>query len=77
MIRSVLPWSDEMLEPFEKNDQEHGIVKLDREVLSSMMKSWLVPRTTGPLQYPIEKEPAEKDSLSSLDQLRSNNAKLT
>lgn len=65
-----------MLEPFEKYDQEHGKVKLDREVLSSMMKSWLMPRGTGPLGSQIEKEAAEKDAFAYLDPVKINNAKL-
>jgi hypothetical protein len=54
-----------MLEPFEKSDQEDTRVKMDREALYSMMKSWLVPRTTGILILPGQENRPDKTKPSS------------
>jgi hypothetical protein len=54
-----------MLEPFEKSDEENAKVKMDREALHSMMKSWLVPRSTGILSLPGQENKSEKKNSSS------------
>jgi hypothetical protein len=46
-----------VLEPYGNSDQERSKVKLDHELLSSMMKSWLVPKNTGTLIFPENQKP--------------------
>ncbi len=41
-----------MLEPIENNEENEKNVKIDHEVLYSMVKSWLTPRPTGILVSP-------------------------
>ncbi len=66
-----------MLEPFETSNQENNKVKMDREVLHSMMKSWNVPRTTGTLSLPDQNLPAEKKHSSLGIPTEGSNSKIT
>lgn len=38
-----------MQEPQEQIHEDNTRVQLDRDVLSAMLKAWLIPRTTGNL----------------------------
>lgn len=57
-----------MFEPFEQPNQNDSKVQMDRDALCSMMKSWLVPRSTGTLQQPAPtEEPDKNPSLKKTD----------
>ncbi|NLF52551.1 MAG: hypothetical protein GX577_15590 [Leptolinea sp.] len=38
-----------MQSPIEPSSEESTRIQLDRDVLSAMLKAWLLPRTTGKL----------------------------
>lgn len=56
-----------MLEPIDAEKNNDKDVKMDREVLHSMMKSWLTPRPTGILFSP-ETPDSTKKKISESDQ---------
>ncbi len=54
-----------MLEPIDNKEGNEKAVKVDREILDSMMKAWLTPRTTGILNSPDSAESAEREKPES------------
>lgn len=38
-----------MPEPYEQPNEENNRIQLDRDVLSAMLKAWMIPRSTGNL----------------------------
>ena len=63
-----------MLEPIDNKEGNEKAVKVDREILDSMMKAWLTPRTTGILNSPDSAESAEREKPESdLSNERKNN----
>ncbi len=65
-----------MLEPFETSNQENNKVKMDREVLHSMMKSWNVPENYGTLSLPDQNYPEKKHSSLGIP-TEGSNSKIT
>jgi hypothetical protein len=65
-----------MLEPIEHSKDENSNIQLDRDVLSAMLKAWLVPRSTGKLAK-SEGEELNKESRSSKVQWKDNPTKKT
>jgi hypothetical protein len=69
-------WRSVMLEPIEHSKDENSNIQLDREVLSAMLKAWLVPRSTGKLSN-SEEEDYKKESRSPKVQWKDNPSKNT
>ncbi len=56
-----------MLEPYEQSKDEKPNIQMDRDVLSAMLKAWLVPRSTGKLAK-SEEDDVKKENPSSNSQ---------